>query len=159
MKLLTTLLEIPFNGFKVIEDVNVYHYIKPTNVQAPYAIWQEESDDSFYSDNGKTERTLNGILDYYTKVNAGLDPGLDVLEKAMIDMGDNVNRFGTDMESVQNAIMGLSRGNFTMLDNLKLGYGGTKEEMQRLIDDANRVREANGEMYLLLLLPFHRRLL
>ena len=87
MKLLTTLLEIPFNGFKVIEDVNVYHYIKPTNVQAPYAIWQEESDDLFYSDNGKSERTLNGILDYYTKVNAGLDPGLDVLEKAMIAVG------------------------------------------------------------------------
>lgn len=104
MKLLTTLLEIPFNGFKVIEDVNVYHYIKPTNVQAPYAIWQEESDDSFFLDNGKSERTLNGILDYYTKVNAGLDPGLDVLEKAMIDMGASWILVSVQYESDTNLV-------------------------------------------------------
>lgn len=66
--------------------------------------------------------------------------------QAVIDMADNANKMGTSIESIQNAYQGFAKQNYTMLDNLKLGYGGTKEEMQRLIDDANRVREANGEM-------------
>ena len=61
-------------------------------------------------------------------------------------MSDNANKMGTSMESLQNAYQGFAKQNYTMLDNLKLGYGGTKEEMQRLIDDANKVKEANGEM-------------
>lgn len=65
---------------------------------------------------------------------------------AIVDMADNANKMGSSMESVQNAYQGFAKQNYTMLDNLKLGYGGTKEEMQRLIDDANRVKEANGEM-------------
>ena len=65
---------------------------------------------------------------------------------AVIDMADNANKMGTSIESIQNAYQGFAKQNYTMLDNLKLGYGGTKEEMQRLIDDAHRVREANGEM-------------
>ena len=65
---------------------------------------------------------------------------------AMTDMADNANVFGTSIEDIQHAYQGFAKQNFTMLDNLKLGYGGTKEEMQRLIDDANRVKEANGEM-------------
>ena len=66
--------------------------------------------------------------------------------QAVIDMSDNANKMGTSMESIENAYQGFAKQNYTMLDNLKLGYGGTKEEMQRLIDDANRVKEANGEM-------------
>ena len=58
-------------------------------------------------------------------------------DKAMRLMSDNVNTFGTDAEAVQNAIQGLSRENFTMIDNLKLGYAGTREGMQQLIKDAN----------------------
>lgn len=65
---------------------------------------------------------------------------------AMTDMADNANVFGTNIEDIQHAYQGFAKSNFTMLDNLKLGYGGTKEEMQRLIDDANKVKEANGEM-------------
>lgn len=65
---------------------------------------------------------------------------------AVIDMADNANKMGTSIESIQNAYQGFAKQNYTMLDNLKLGYGGTKEEMERLIEDANRVREANGEM-------------
>jgi phage-related protein len=61
-------------------------------------------------------------------------------------MSDNANKMGTSMESIQNAYQGFAKQNYTMLDNLKLGYGGTKEEMERLIEDANRVKEANGEM-------------
>lgn len=59
-----------------------------------------------------------------------------VADMAMIDMADNANKFGTDMESIQNAYQGFAKQNYTMLDNLKLGYGGTKEEMQRLLQDA-----------------------
>lgn len=66
--------------------------------------------------------------------------------QAVIDMSDNANKMGTSMESIENAYQGFAKQNYTMLDNLKLGYGGTKEEMERLIQDANRVKEANGEM-------------
>lgn len=65
---------------------------------------------------------------------------------AMVDMADNANVFGTSIEDIQHAYQGFAKQNFTMLDNLKLGYGGTKEEMERLISDANKVKEANGEM-------------
>ena len=58
---------------------------------------------------------------------------------ALIDMADNANKFGTDMESIQNAYQGFAKQNYTMLDNLKLGYGGTKEEMQRLLSDAQKL--------------------
>ena len=64
---------------------------------------------------------------------------------AMQAMSDNVNTFGTDMTDVQNAFQGFAKQNYTMLDNLKLGYGGTKSEMERLISDANEYAAANGE--------------
>ena len=67
-------------------------------------------------------------------------------DMAMTDMSDNANTFGTDMGSIQWAYQGFAKQNYTMLDNLKLGYGGTKEEMERLISDANKVKQANGEM-------------
>ena len=70
----------------------------------------------------------------------------EIADMAIIDMSDNANKMGTSMESIQNAYQGFAKQNYTMLDNLKLGYGGTKEEMERLIADANRVKEANGEM-------------
>lgn len=60
------------------------------------------------------------------------------------DMSDNANKFGTDMESVQAVYNSLSKGQFQTLDNLKLGYGGTKQEMQRLLDDANKLNAAQG---------------
>lgn len=63
---------------------------------------------------------------------------------AITDMSDNANKMGTDMQSIQNAYQGFTKQNYTMLDNLKLGYGGTKEEMQRLIDDANALNAAQG---------------
>ena len=65
-------------------------------------------------------------------------------DMAIVDMSDNANKMGTDMASIQNAYQGFAKQNYTMLDNLKLGYGGTKQEMQRLIDDANKVRKAQG---------------
>lgn len=69
----------------------------------------------------------------------------DQADVAMRAMSDNVNTFGSNMEDVQNAFQGFSKQNYTMLDNLKLGYGGTKEEMQRLISDANEYAASIGE--------------
>lgn len=59
--------------------------------------------------------------------------------RAITDMSDNANKMGTDMASIQNAYQGFAKQNYTMLDNLKLGYGGTKEEMQRLLADAEKI--------------------
>ena len=60
-------------------------------------------------------------------------------QTAIVDMADNANKMGTSMESIQNAYQGFAKQNFTMLDNLKLGYGGTKTEMQRLLEDATEL--------------------
>lgn len=68
-----------------------------------------------------------------------------VADMAIRDMSDNANTFGTNITDIQNAYQGFAKQNYTMLDNLKLGYGGTKEEMQRLIEDANKVKVAMGE--------------
>ncbi len=59
--------------------------------------------------------------------------------QAVIDMADNANKMGTEMASIQNAYQGFAKQNYTMLDNLKLGYGGTKEEMERLLADASQI--------------------
>lgn len=60
-------------------------------------------------------------------------------DMAITDMSDNSSKLGTDMSLIQNAYQGFAKGNMTMLDNLKLGYGGTKEEMQRLLEDAEKI--------------------
>ena len=74
-------------------------------------------------------------------------------DMAIIDMSDNANKMGTSMESIQNAYQGFAKQNYTMLDNLKLGYGGTKSEMERLVLDAEKLdstfkatRDANGDL-------------
>lgn len=69
----------------------------------------------------------------------------ELTDVAMRAMSDNVNVFGSDFASVQNAFQGFAKQNYTMLDNLKLGYGGTKSEMERLIADANTYRASIGE--------------
>ena len=69
----------------------------------------------------------------------------DMADVAMRAMSDNVNVYGSNMEDVQNAFQGFAKQNYTMLDNLKLGYGGTKEEMQRLIGDANAYAASIGQ--------------
>lgn len=63
----------------------------------------------------------------------------DYANQAVIDMSDNANKMGTSMELIQNAYQGFAKQNYTMLDNLKLGYGGTKEEMERLLEDASKI--------------------
>ena len=70
----------------------------------------------------------------------------DVANMAMVDMSDNANKMGTNMGDIQNAYQGFAKRNYTMLDNLKLGYGGTKEEMQRLLDDASKLSGVKYDM-------------
>ena len=98
--------------------------------------------------------SANQYMETVTSFSASLIQSLDgdtakaaqVGNMAITDMSDNANKMGTSIEMIQNAYQGFAKQNYTMLDNLKLGYGGTKEEMQRLIDDANKVKKANGEM-------------
>ena len=88
--------------------------------------------------------SANEYMETVTGFSAALIKSLDgdtvaAAEKAdlaITDMSDNANKMGSSMESIQNAYQGFAKQNYTMLDNLKLGYGGTKEEMQRLLEDA-----------------------
>lgn len=73
------------------------------------------------------------------------DAAAELANTAVSDMADNANKFGTDIESLQTAYNGFAKGQFQLLDNLKLGYGGTKQEMQRLLDDANKLNAAQGK--------------
>lgn len=91
--------------------------------------------------------SANEYMETVTSFSASLLQSLDgdtnaAAEKANLaitDMSDNANKMGTDMELIQNAYRGFAKSNYTMLDNLALGYGGTKEEMQRLLKDAEKI--------------------
>lgn len=78
-------------------------------------------------------------------LNGDVQKAAEMTDLAMRSMSDNVNVFGSDAQAVQNAYQGFAKQNYTMLDNLKLGYGGTKQEMQRLINDANKWAAENGK--------------
>ncbi len=67
-------------------------------------------------------------------------------DMAITDMADNANKMGTSMQDIQNAYQGFAKQNYTMLDNLKIGYGGTKTEMERLLKDAEALKEKQGEV-------------
>lgn len=69
----------------------------------------------------------------------------EAANKAILDMADNSAKMGTDIGDIQNAYQGFAKGNYTMLDNLKLGYGGTKQGMQQLLDKANELNAAQGK--------------
>lgn len=74
------------------------------------------------------------------------EKAVEYANTAITDMSDNANKMGTDIGMIQNAYNGFAKGNFTMLDNLKLGYGGTQEEMKRLLKKANELKVAQGGM-------------
>ena len=95
----------------------------------------------------KQGMSANKYMETVTTFSASLLQGLQgdtveaskVADMAVTDMADNANKMGTSMESIQNAYQGFSKQNYTMLDNLKLGYGGTKSEMERLLADAEKL--------------------
>lgn len=96
--------------------------------------------------------SANEYMQNVTSFSAGLiksmggdtKAAVKVADTAMVDMADNANKMGTDMTSIQNAYQGFAKQNYTMLDNLKLGYGGTKTEMERLLADAEKI---SGQKY------------
>ncbi len=71
----------------------------------------------------------------------------EAANKAILAMADNSAKMGTDIGSIQNAFQGFAKGNYTMLDNFKLGYGGTKQEMERLLKDASKLEKAMGKKF------------
>lgn len=93
------------------------------------------------------QMSANQYMDIATSFSASLLQGLGgdtaeaakITDMAITDMADNANKMGSSMESIQNAYQGFAKQNYTMLDNLKLGYGGTKEEMERLLADAEKL--------------------
>lgn len=82
---------------------------------------------------------VNGVAaSLLSSVSQDTDAAAQLANMAMVDMADNANKMGTDMASIQNAYQGFAKQNYSMLDNLKLGYGGTQAEMQRLLADAEK---------------------
>jgi phage-related protein len=109
-----------------------------------------------YADNAYKTAGLsaNAYMEQATSFAASLIQSLDgdtakaadYADRAIRDMSDNANKMGTSMESIQNAYSGFAKQNYTMLDNLKLGYGGTKGEMERLIADAAKMVDVQKEL-------------
>lgn len=98
--------------------------------------------------------SANEYMETVTSFSASLISSLEgdtvaaakVADMAIIDMSDNANKMGTDISSIQNAYQGFAKQNYTMLDNLKLGYGGTQEEMKRLLADAEKISGVEYDM-------------
>ena len=85
------------------------------------------------------EQTTSFAASLLSSVSQDTDAAAQLANMAMVDMADNANKMGTDMQDIQNAYQGFAKQNYTMLDNLKLGYGGTQAEMQRLLNDATKI--------------------
>ena len=98
--------------------------------------------------------SANNYMETVTSFSASLlqslgndtEAAADMADMAITDMADNANKMGTEMEAIQNAYQGFAKQNYTMLDNLKLGYGGTKSEMERLLQDAEELKAKQGEV-------------
>lgn len=91
------------------------------------------------SANDYMEQTTSFAASLLSSVSQDTQAAADLANMAMVDMADNANKMGTDMQDIQNAYQGFAKQNYTMLDNLKLGYGGTQAEMQRLLKDAEKI--------------------
>ena len=91
------------------------------------------------SANDYMEQTTSFAASLLSSVSQDTQAAADLANMAMVDMADNANKMGTSMQDIQNAYQGFAKQNYTMLDNLKLGYGGTQAEMQRLLNDATKI--------------------
>ena len=89
--------------------------------------------------NDYMEQTTSFAASLLSSVSQDTQAAADLANMAMVDMADNSNKMGTSMQDIQNAYQGFAKQNYTMLDNLKLGYGGTQAEMQRLLTDAEKI--------------------
>ena len=98
------------------------------------------------SANEYMEQTTSFAASLLSSVSKDTNVAAQLANMAMVDMADNANKMGTDMASIQNAYQGVAKQNYTMLDNLKLGYGGTQAEMQRLLTDAEKLSGVHYEL-------------
>ena len=98
------------------------------------------------SANEYMEQTTSFAASLLSSVSKDINAAAQLANMAMVDMADNANKMGTDMASIQNAYQGFAKQNYTMLDNLKLGYGGTQAEMQRLLTDAEKLSGVHYEL-------------
>lgn len=98
------------------------------------------------SANEYMEQTTSFAASLLSSVSKDTNAAAQLANMAMVDMADNANKMGTDMVSIQNAYQGFAKQNYTMLDNLKLGYGGTQAEMQRLLTDAEKLSGVHYEL-------------
>jgi len=98
------------------------------------------------SANDYMEQTTSFAASLLSSVSKDTNAAAQLANMAMVDMADNANKMGTDMASIQNACQGFAKQNYTMLDNLKLGYGGTQAEMQRLLTDAEKLSGVHYEL-------------
>ena len=113
-------------------------------------IIQKYADDAYKTAGLSANRYMDTVTSFSASLLQSLgndtSKATEYANQAVVDMSDNANKMGTSMELIQNAYQGFAKQNFTMLDNLKLGYGGTKTEMERLLSDAENIKKANGEM-------------
>lgn len=91
------------------------------------------------SANEYMEQTTSFAASLISSCGGNTAKAAEIANMALEDMSDNSNKFGTNMQDIQNAYQGFSKSNYTMLDNLKLGYSGTKSEMERLLKDAEKI--------------------
>lgn len=98
------------------------------------------------SANEYMEQTTSFAASLLSSVSKDTNAAAQLANMAMVDMADNANKMGTDMASIQHAYQGFAKQNYTMLDNLKLGYGGTQAEMQRLLTDAEKLSGVHYEL-------------
>ena len=142
------------------KSVEEYAQLTGQNVNEIGDKWQtlEDSQNKVLANASNAYKTAglsaNAYMEQVTSFSAALISSLggdtvkaaDYADMAMVDMADNANTFGTSIGDIQNAYQGFAKQNYTMLDNLKLGYGGTKQEMQRLIQDASKMTDVQQKL-------------
>lgn len=113
------------------------------SLEAAQSIVMENASNAYktagMSANAYMEQATSTAAAMVNSLGGDTEEAAKLVDMAIIDMSDNANKMGTSMESIQNAYNGFAKGNYTMLDNLKLGYGGTKAEMERLLETAEQI--------------------
>ena len=111
---------------------------------------QEYANNAFKTSGMSANQYMETVTSFSASLISSLDgdtaKASEVANRAIIDMSDNANKMGTDISMIQNAYQGFAKQNYTMLDNLKLGYGGNKTEMERLIADASKMTDVQKEL-------------
>lgn len=127
-------LEQSIGGIETLFDTK---FSKGADIVKKYA--QESFKTTGLSANSYMENVTSFSASLISSLGGDTKKAAEVANMAMVDMADNSNKMGTSMQDIQNAYQGFSRSNYTMLDNLKLGYSGTKSEMERLLADAQKI--------------------